>query len=234
MQKPDPRRGGPQGPVNPLPPAVLGLAVIVIGVETMFSLAERGVLGGAAGIGWRTGAIQDYGFYGEALDWMVVNRAAPPDLLLRFVTYPLLHMGFTHALFVAVFVLAIGKLVGEVFGNVAVLTVFFAASVVGALAYGLVLDDPYPLVGGYPGVYGLIGTYTFLLWLRAGAMGENQLMAFRLIGVLLGIQLFFGAIFGLGNDWLADLAGFGAGFGLGFAFVPGGWAKMRERLRGRR
>ena len=60
--------------VNPLPPAVIGLAVVMIGVEVMFNLAERGLLGGAAGIGWRTSAVQNYAFFGEGLDWMIVNR----------------------------------------------------------------------------------------------------------------------------------------------------------------
>jgi membrane associated rhomboid family serine protease len=222
-----------QSPINPLPPAVVALAAIVFGVEVMFNLAERGLLGGPAGIGWRSSAIQNYGFFGEVLDWMIQNQRMPLELLVRFVSYPLLHMSFTHALFVCVFILAMGKMVGEALGGVAVWVLFFVPSILGAVAYGLLLDDPYPLVGGYPGVYGLIGGYTYLLWLRLGAMGEKQLMAFRLIGVLLGIQFVFGLLFGGGNDWVADLVGFGVGFGLSGLFVPGGLARLRARLKGR-
>lgn len=218
---------------NPLPPAVLGLAVVIMGVEGMFWLADRGVIGGAGGIGLRTAALENYAFFGQALDWMIANRQAPPDLIGRFVTYPLLHLGAIHAIFVAMFVLVMGKLVGELFGNLAVLAIFFGASAVGALVYGLALDDPYPLVGGYPGVYGLIGGYTFVLWVRAGQMGESQLTAFRLIGLLLAIQLVFGVFFGLANDWIADLAGFATGFAACFLLVPGGWARLRAKMRGR-
>ena len=46
-----------------------------------------------------------------------------------------MHGSFTHALFVVVILLALGKMVGEVFRWWAVLVVFFGAAVVGALAY---------------------------------------------------------------------------------------------------
>lgn len=222
-----------QSPVNPLPPIVLALATVIFGVEVMFNLAERGLLGGPTGIGWRTGAIRNYAFFGEVLDWMLQNRRFPPDLLMRFVTYPLLHVSFTHALFVCVFILAMGKMVGEALGQLAVVALFFVPGVVGAVVYGLALDDAYPLIGGYPGVYGLIGGYTYLLWLRLGQLGEKQVMAFRLIGVLLGIQLIFGLLFGASNDWVADLSGFATGFVLSPLFAPGGLSRLRARLRGR-
>ncbi|MEM1129428.1 MAG: rhomboid family intramembrane serine protease [Pseudomonadota bacterium] len=218
---------------NALPPAVIALAVIIFGVEAMFNLAERGLLGGPGGVAWRIGAIENWGFFGQALDWMIASNQYPPQLLARFFSYPLLHLSFTHALFACVFILAIGKMVGEAFGNLAVLVLFFIPAAFGALVYGLVLNDPQPLVGGFPGVYGLIGGYTFLLWLRASSLGEHQLTAFRLIGVLLAIQLLFGLVFGLSNDWVADLAGFVAGFLLSFPFVPGATALLMEKLRRR-
>ncbi|MGS4945014.1 rhomboid family intramembrane serine protease [Meridianimarinicoccus sp. RP-17] len=232
MPQPQPSRQLPpvQGPVNPLPAAVIALAAVIIGVEALFNLADRGIIGGAGGVGIRSAAIRDYAFFGEALQWMLANGRFPPDMLARFVTYPLLHLSFTHALFVCVFVLAMGKMVGEALGNMAVLVIFFGASIGGALVYGLLLSDPFPLVGGYPGVYGLIGGYTFLMWVQARLLQESQVMAFRLIGLLLGIQLLFGLLFGSRNDWLADLAGFGVGFGLCFLLVPGGWRRLRAMI----
>lgn len=220
-------------PVNPLPAAVIALAVIVFGVEVLFTLAERGIFGGPGGIGLRTEAVENYAFFGQALDWMLANGSFPPDLMARFVTYPLLHLSFTHALFVCVFLLAMGKMVGEALGNVAVLAIFFGASIGGALVYGLALDETFPLVGGYPGVYGLIGGYTFLMWVKAKFLQQNQMQAFRLIGLLLGIQLLFGFLFGGQKDWVADVAGFATGFGLSFALVPGGWGRLREAMKRR-
>ncbi|MBK1636214.1 rhomboid family intramembrane serine protease [Rhodovulum adriaticum] len=220
-------------PINPLPPVVWALVLPVLAVETLFSLGERGIVGGPAAVGWRLAAFQDYAFSGQVFDWMLANGRFPPEHLLRFVTYPFVHASFTHALFVIVFILALGKMVGEVFRAWAVLVVFFGSAFGGAVAYGLLLNDPVPLLGGYPAVYGLIGAFTFLLWMRLGVQGDNQYHAFTLIGILLGIQLLFGLLFGGGNDWVADLAGFATGFALSFVVSPGGWSRLRTRLRHR-
>lgn len=220
-------------PVNPLPAAVVALAVVIFGVEVLFWLADHGIIGGSAGEMLRIGAIERFGFFGPSVDWMIQNRRFPPELLARFVTYPFLHLSMLNAIMVCVFILALGKMVAEAFGNMALLTIFFAASIGGAFVYGLALDDDFPLVGGFPGVYGLIGGFTFLMWVRRRALGQNQITAFNLIGLLLAIQLVFAVFLGGPGDWVADLSGFAIGFGLCFLLVPGGWARLRDALRNR-
>lgn len=79
----------------------------------------------------------------------------------------------------------------------------------------------------------MIGGFTFLLWVKLAQTGGPQSRAFTLIGFLMGIQLVFGLLFGGGQDWVADLAGFVAGFGLSFLVSPGGWARVVDRLRQR-
>ena len=106
------------------------------------------------------------------------------------------------------------------------LLIFVLSGVGGALAYALFLDPSYPLVGGFPPVYGLIGAFTWLLWRKLSLVGANQARAFQLIAVLMGIQLLFGLIFGGTGDWVADLGGFATGFGLSFFLAPGGWARL--------
>ena len=90
-----------------------------------------------------------------------------------------------------------------------------------------------PLIGAYPPVYGLIGSFTFLLWVGLAAAGANKYRAFSMIGFLLGVQLLFGLLFGGGSEWIADLAGFAAGFALSFVVSPGGWAKVMAMIRQR-
>lgn len=220
-------------PFNPLPPVVIALAVVILGVELLFTLGQRGLIGGPEAVGWRLSAIRDFGFLDPVFDWMISHGSFPLEHMRRFLTYPLIHMNFTHAVFVSIFILAIGKMVGEVLGNLAVLTIFFCSSIAGALVYGFVLTTDLPLVGGYPGVYGLIGAYTFLMWVSLVATGGNQYRAFTLIGVLLGIQLFFAAFFNSGHDWVADISGFAAGFLLSFVVSPGGWQRVLGKLRQR-
>lgn len=218
-------------PVNPVPPLVVALVLTFVGLEAAFSLGARGLLGGPEAIGWRSYAIQNYGFSNRAFSWMLENQTLRSDYLIRFVSYPFIHANLTHALFASVMTLALGKFVGERMAQWAVLVLFFGSAMLGALAYGLVLPDGPGLIGAFPGVYGLIGGFTYLMWLRLGEMGAQQARAFTLIGVLLTLQLVFGLLFGAGTTWVADVAGFAFGFGLSFMLAPGGFGKLRAKIR---
>jgi membrane associated rhomboid family serine protease len=220
-------------PLNPLPPIVWILALPIIAMELVLSLGAHGVVGGPSAIGWRLEAIQRFAFSPDLMRQMFELGQYPLDGLARLATYPLVHGNLTHAVFVVVMLLALGKMVGEVFRWWAVVLVFFSAAVIGALVYTLVPITTAPLIGGYPPVYGLIGAFTFLLWVRLAAVGANQNRAFLMIGSLLGLQLIFGLAFGGGLDWIADLAGFATGFLMCFVVSPGGWGRVRARLRQR-
>lgn len=220
-----------ESPVNPLPAVVMILVLIMALVEGAFMLGARGILGGPEAVGWRLAAIQEYGFSSRAVVWMVETGVLRGDFLIRFVTYPFLHGGFTHFIFAAVMTLAMGKFVGERMGQVALVILFFGSCIFGACAYALVVPDGPGLIGAFPGVYGLIGGFTCLLWLRLGEVGAQQSQAFTLIGLLLGIQLVFGLLFGAGVDWVADLAGFVAGFFLSFLLLPGALLRLRDKIQ---
>ena len=223
-----------ENPVNPIPPVVLALCLIAVGVELVLSAGAAGLAGGRQAIGWRLAAIQDYAFAPAVLDWIMTRGDYGFDLLKRFLTYPFVHVSFTSALFGAALLLALGKFVGDIFGNISTLLLFVVTSAGGALVYGVLATGAAPLTGLYPPVYGLIGAYTYVVWVRMGQMGENQLNAFRLIGVLLGLQLVFGLIFGAGQTWIAELAGFAIGIAASIVLVPGGWRDLRAKLRARR
>jgi membrane associated rhomboid family serine protease len=218
-------------PVNPLPPVVVALFLVIAGIEVAMWLGSRGIIGGPGAIGWRLATVQDYAFSGEIVDWMVRNKTFPLEHVIRFFTYGFIHYTFLQTVFVCVFLLALGKSVGESFGGFATLIVFIGSGIGGATLYWLVLDESLPLVGGFPHVYGLIGAFTYLMWLRLGQMGESQVRAFSLIGTLMAIQLLFGALFGSRPDWVADVGGFATGFLLSFFVSPGGWARLRQMVR---
>ena len=219
-------------PVNPLPPVIVALFLLLLGIELVFQMGARGLAGGAGGIGWRSSAIQTYGFNADIMRWMLQNGQYPGEHVMRFVSYIFVHGTFTHAAFAGAMLLALGKFVGEVFNQWATLALFLASSVGGAAIYGLLSGQGQPwLVGAFPGVYGLIGGFTYLMWLKLGQMGAQQARAFSLIGFLMALQLVFGLLFGSNGEWLADVGGFAFGFLLSFFLAPGGWAKIRERLR---
>ena len=105
MQEPN------QSPFNALPPVVIALVIVILGLEIVFSLGSRGILGGPEAVGWRLSALQEYGFGAQYFWWMWENGIWPFDLLKRFVTYAFVHGAFTQTIFVCVFLLAMGKMV---------------------------------------------------------------------------------------------------------------------------
>ncbi|WP_295314551.1 rhomboid family intramembrane serine protease [Roseobacter sp.] len=218
-------------PFNPLPPVVTLLFAALILPELAFMLGGQGLIGGPEAIGWRLAAAERYGFSGDLFDWMMLNGRWIPGEMVRFVTYSFVHSGFTATLFAAVLTLALGKMVGETLGQIAVLVLFLGGSIFGALVYALLLNDPEWLLGGFPAVYGLIGGYSFVMWVRLGATGEQQLRAFSLIAMLMGLQLIFGVFFGPTTQWVADLAGFVFGFAASALLVPGGMTRLIRALR---
>ncbi|MEM1076417.1 MAG: rhomboid family intramembrane serine protease [Pseudomonadota bacterium] len=218
-------------PVNPLPPVVVVLFFVIAIPEAAFSLGARGLIGGADAVGWRLSAVQSYGFNGDIVDWMIANWRFPPEHVVRCVTYLFVNSSFTASLFAIVLMLALGKLVGESMGQLAVIILFLGGGAFGALVFALLLNDPSWLVGGMPGVFALIGGYSFLLWQSLAVRGQQQLQAFNLIAILMGLQLIWGVFFGATTLWVADLAGFAFGFSASIMLMPGGLARVLYYLR---
>ena len=222
-----------QSPVNPLPWIVWALALPIIAVEVVVQLGASGLAGGAEGIGWRMEAFQWLAFVPDLLRRAMQTGDWPLDTVWRLAGYGLVQPTLTSAVFVVVMTLALGKTVGEVFRWWAVALVFVGSTVLGAVVYTLALPtNQLALIGGFPAVYGLLGAFTFLLWVRQRAAGGNQWRAFSMIILFMLVQVAFSLFYG-GLMWVAELAGFAAGFLMSFALVPGGWGKIRERLRGR-
>jgi len=216
--------------VNDLPLAIVGLCLIALAVELVLTAATAGLLGGAGGVGWRLQFVQDYAFVPGVIN-VVQGGDYAFDVLRRFVTYAFVHESAIHMMFGGALLLALGKFVGDVFSTINTLLLFLLCTIFGALMYGTIVSSNYPLLGLFPAVYGFIGAYTYMIWLSLGAMGQNQLQAFRLIGILLGLQLVFGLLFGSNPTWIAELAAFFMGFAASTVLAPGGWAALLHRLR---
>ena len=221
-----------EAPINPLPWVVWLLALPMIAMELAFALGQSGLTSNAGAIGWRLEAVERFAFFPQIFKAMWTSGDWPLQHVMRIVLYPFVQGSVTQAIFGVVILLALGKMVGEAFRPLAVLVVFFGAAIAGALAFMALPGNVMPLYGAYPAVYGLIGGFTFLLWVNLAGTG-NPYRAFSLIGLLMGVQLIFAALFGGGLQWVADLAGFVAGFLLSFLVSPGGWSRVVARLRQR-
>lgn len=220
-------------PFNPMPWVVWVIALPMIALEALFNAAEAGLIGGAQGFGWRVAALERYAVWPAYFRQQSQAGAYDLELLMRFVSYPFLHINATHAIFAVVILLAMGKFVGDVFRPLATGAVYFASGAVGALVYASISSIDAPLMGAYPGDYGLIGAFTFMIWVKLAGTGLNQLRAFSMIAFLLGVQLLFGLLFGGGPEWVADLTAFATGFFLSFVLSPGGLERVRDRIRQR-
>ena len=231
-----------QSPLNPVPAVVWALVLPMIACEAAFGLAGLGLTGGGgpgAGMAMRAVAVERTAWVPDLALKLVQMRVFLPLEALRILVYPFVHLSLTHAVFVIVFCLALGNLVASQFRPAAVIVLFMGSAVGAALVYTLVQAllpgvTLYPLVGGYPGVYGLVGAFTFLLWIRLGQQNANRMRAFSLIGALLGFQLLFAILFQSADTaWIAEIAGFAIGFLLSFVLVPGGLARVVAHLRQR-
>ena len=227
------REGYDSPPLNPIPGVVWLILLPIVAMELVVSAGTLGLAGGATGVGWRQEALQRFALSPEMLDQMIGTGRWTWDYLMRFISYGFVHGSFTHALLATVFILAMGKFVAEIFSPWSVLAVFLIPLALGGVAYSLIPGVKMALFGAYPGAYGLIGAFTFIIWARLGAENANRARAFTLIAFLLGIQLLFGVLFGGSPDWVADLVGFSAGFGLSFLVGPGGPAHLLRAIRQR-
>lgn len=219
-------------PLNPVPWIVWVLVAPMIGLEVIASLGEAELVGGPASIGWRSELVQRLAFSPDILRAMIEARTYPLDGLLRLVSYPFVHVTPTHALMVVVVLLALGKFVGEAFRWWAVLVLFFGGALIGAASYtafGLKM----PLAGAWVPVYALIGAFTQILWMRLKQEPQRRWRAFSMIGMLLLCQIVFGALFGFGTEWVAELPAFALGFALSFVVAPGGAIALRDQIRHR-
>lgn len=223
-----------ESPVNPIPPLVLVIFAAIMLIEAAFSLGAMGVFGAQA-TAWRSLAIQDYAFAPRALE-LLMNGYSDPALWLRLISYPFVHGSFTHAIFAGVLWIALGKFVSDYYRPWAV-AVITAVTIVGAALvygfYGIWRNGNVPMVGFYPADFGMIGAFTYITWLRLGREGGNQVQAFAMIGMLMGLQVVYSVLFGENPTWVADITGFVLGGATAILVAPGGWQALVARLRRR-
>lgn len=130
-------------PLNPVPWVVWALVLPIVALEVVLSAGEAGLVGGPNAIGWRSAAVQEMAYSPVFMRAMVEAHQYPLNGMWRLVSYPFVHLSVNHLLFVAVFLLALGKFVGEAFRWWAVLAIFVLSGAVGGAGlYRRAADDP--------------------------------------------------------------------------------------------
>ncbi|MGH1367797.1 MAG: rhomboid family intramembrane serine protease [Maritimibacter sp.] len=223
-----------EAPFNAMPPAILALVAIIMGIELVLMAGEAEWIGGMTGATWRITLLERFAFFEPQFAWMIENSTLRLKYLMRLVTYPFFQPQFMIAVIVSVFLLALGNLMSRALSQWRVLAVFFGASIIGALVFAAAWDTKTPLFSGLTGAYALVGGYSFLIWRHLKATGGKQINAFALIAVLLVAQLAMGLIYGDSKAWVSETSGFVSGFFLTWALVPGSFSRLVHLARKRR
>lgn len=205
----------PERDGHSMPPSIAGLAIIMVGLELIFTAGSSGLFDGSDTAEWRKTAILDYGFFGPILEYQIANGVLFARETMRLVTFPLIHLSFTHMLISVVLLLALGKLVGQFLSDVAIVGVFFLSAALGAAAFGTVLGSDVPLVGSLTGLFGLLGT------LAAMTVPRPKSTLFKVATVVPGALVFVAVVsnlvFGSLAAWPADVAAYLVGIALWYA-----------------
>ena len=118
-------------PFNALPAVLVALVVAILGIEVVLQLAESGMLNDPMAIGWRLDMARKFGYNDGIFEWMRANREFPLEHVIRIFTYGFVQIGFIPAVFVAVFVLALGKAISDHCSQTALLIIFMGSSILG-------------------------------------------------------------------------------------------------------
>ena len=217
--------------VNPVPWPVVVLAGFVLLSEAVLAGARFGLWGGMHSVGWRAALIQRLGFSDPLFDRMIAHMRLEGVDLLRFVSHPLVHTDWREALLGAFFLLAIGKYAGARMREGTLALLLICGALIGALGFGLILQEPGLLVGTFTLVFALLGFYGGAQWI---ATGGDVRRAFSLPLFILFLDIAFTLSFGGAHFWVAHA--FAMFVGLGFAFAIGvdgrvSWRVLRARLR---
>ncbi len=217
--------------LNEIPSVIMALFLLVVGIEGFIVLGEQGVLGNRYGIGMRYGLINQHGLFPAALGNQINSGVYSWFELKRFLSYSFVHGSTVGTALSCALLLAMGKFVGSVFGNVAIFIVFISAAIGGAILYSLLVPSGPVLFGMFTGVYGLLGAHAFLRWVALRAARQPALQAFSLIGFLIGIQIVFAFSFGNTWVWVSELSGAIIGFSVCFFVAPGGLQRILDVIR---
>jgi rhomboid protease GluP len=210
---------------RPLPRSLVALVLLIVAIEVVLSLADRGILFDAS--------LRSRVFMAGAF-WRALLLGAEPIFPLQpvtmFVTHALLHGGLLHLAMNMAILLGLGRFVADRYGDGAVLPLFLLSAIAGGVAFALLGSPEIPMVGASGAVFGFLGVWTVWDWHRHRAYGASTApVVRRALGLVLVNAILW---FGLGGmlAWEAHLGGYLAGLAFG-AWLESALAASARRAR---
>ena len=190
--------------------ALILLIVLTCLPEIGLSLADHGLIGT---VRWRLLAYQYGAFWAGLLQGWQPNYAAQP--VLMFVSHALLHTGPVHLIGNMLGLAWLGARITARWGQAGLLWVYGVALLGGAAGFGLLSQNPAPMIGASGAVFGLAAAWILAGWRDRQQGGQPGWAALRpALGLTLVLALFNGVIWVLENGqlaWETHLGGFLAG-----------------------
>jgi membrane associated rhomboid family serine protease len=233
MTKPHPPQPSPTGkdgtdapgghpPAFNVPPATLGLAVLLIAVFAALRLAPEAVL---------MAAVFDYGFVPLRFLWALDGEAPLMAGILPLVTYMFIHVDTLHLAVNVGFLIAFGSPVERRYGWTAFAAVFLASGIVGGLFELIPLTgsaaQAAPSIGASGGIFGLMGVAL------AAGLGDPRfrlrtgriIVALFVVNIVIGLMSEAGLTGGYRIGWQAHAGGFIVGIAIGWMLR---WRDLRH------
>ena len=169
--------------------------------------ADAGLIGTRL---WRGIAYQNGAFWAGLLSNWRPNYPLQPGMM--FITYAFLHGGFWHlAGNMASLIFLNGALSGRL-GQGALVLVYLASALGGALLFGLLTQSPAPMVGASGALFGLAGAWQY--WERHDLvrLGRRGWPVWRTLLGLIFLNLLMWWLQDGSLAWEAHLGGFASGW----------------------
>lgn len=206
---------------GPISRSLLVLVAVIAAIEVVLSLADQGWLGDPS---LRSRALCAGGFWSALgpnapfaqLCGAPAGRLFALQPVTMYVTHAFLHGSLLHMVMNMTILLALGRFVGDRYGNGAVLPVFALSAIGGGAVFGLLATPDFPMVGASGAVFGFLGVWIVWDWRRHQRAGVSPSPVVRRAAVLVGLNVVL--YVGLGGmlAWQAHLGGFLAGLLVGW------------------
>ena len=132
--------------VNPIPTSILLIFFGIILVEAFLIFGFGGPLGKTETTIERLTLVQNYGVPPNLATWMFETGNFSIDYVSRFIVYPFINLSGLSVVFAAVLLLALGKMVGEVFTSFSVILIWLLSTFFAAFFYSISATDEQVLV----------------------------------------------------------------------------------------
>lgn len=210
-------------------PVLWIMLAVMVGFELMFAAVDAGLLPAALGRWSAYHYLAFHDVYFSKFGLVRVLQVAPshivfvragPEMLWTPLTYAFLHAGWLHLAVNGAAFLGLGHALVQAIGVRRFLVIFVVTAIAGALAFALLSDSPYPMVGASGALFGMLAVVTAWQERMMRHAGLSRAPIWRRIGglVLLNVLLAVG-LSGM-VAWQTHLGGWIAGWLLAGVIRP--------------